>query len=103
MTNRAIPRHATLTVDAEYTSVSRSIAALARASARAGGPLVVISHRALDELATELGGYERAAHQLLSQTMFISPKDWSQERLAGWAAGHRDELERAFGSATPIP
>ena len=35
-----------------------------------------------------------------STTVFISPKGWGRERLAGWVAGKRDELEKMFGTAT---
>ncbi len=109
-------RAATITLDAGVVSPSRALAAVARASDRA---LVVVSHRALDELATELGGHEQAARRLLtiatntgrpicvnlptpagSTTVFISPRGWSQERLRGWAAGHADELQGMFGPAT---
>jgi len=109
-------------VGAGAVSPARSLAALARAAARDGGPLVVVSHRALAELADELGGYEAAAGRVLriaantgrpiavnvptedgSRTIFIAPKDWTPERLAGWAAGHHAELEAAFGAATARP
>lgn len=113
-------RTATVTIDAERVSPARSIAALARASARDGGPLVVISHRALAELADELGGYDAAVRHLLrvatktarplavnlptgtetSTTVFVAPGGWSEERLRGWAAGRHAELEAAFGPAT---
>ena len=84
-------------------------------------PLVVVSHRALDALADELGGYDRAARRLLeiatdadrpigvnaptadgSRTMFISPRHWSRERLAGYVAAHHAELEGMFGSASVV-
>ena len=110
-----------MTIDAERVSVSRSLAAVARASARDGGPLVVVSHRALDDLVDELGGYDGAARRLLtiatntgrplavnvptedgSRTMFVAPKGWTEERLRGWAAGRHEELEAMFGPATPV-
>jgi len=116
-------RLATLTIDAESVSVSRSLAALARASARDGGPLICVSHRALDDLAAELGGYEAAAGRLLriatqtarpicvnlptgpetSMSVFVAPKTWSEDRLRGWAAGRHAELESVFGAATIVP
>jgi len=34
--------------------------------------------------------------------VFVSPRGWTQERLAGWAAGHHAELEAMFGDATPV-
>ena len=110
-----------MTIDAEHVSVSRALAALARASARDGGPLVCVSHRALADLADELGGYDGAARRLLaiatntgrplavnaptvdgSRTMFVAPRDWTEERLRGWAAGRHEELEAMFGPATPV-
>jgi len=120
--NRAIPRHATLTIDAERVSPSRSIAALARAAAHSGGPLVCVTGRAYGELVGELGSDEAAARHLArvatnsghpicvnfetgadtATTVFISPKGWSEDRLAGWAAGHHQELERAFGPASVV-
>ena len=35
--------------------------------------------------------------------VFISPKDWTYERLRGWAAGRHQELESMFGAATGRP
>ena len=113
-------RTATVRVDAERVSVARSIAAMARATARDNGPLVCISGRALADLADELGGHEAAAKHLYrvatrtgrpiaanvptgpdtSMTMFIAPRGWTDERLRGWAAGRHAELEAAFGAAT---
>ena len=112
-------RIATITVDAERVSVARSLAALARASARDGGPLVCVTGRAWADLAAELGSDEAAVRRLLliatntgrpicvnlptedgSTTVFVAPNGWSEERLAGWAAGHVEELEAAFGPAT---
>ena len=112
---------ACITVDAERVSIARSLAALARTAARDGGPLVCVSHRAYDELADELGGYENAARRLCriatntgrplavnlptedgSRTAFISPTGWSEDRLRGWVAGHHEELEGAFGPARGI-
>ncbi len=108
---------ARVTVDAGAVSVTRSIAAAARLA-----PLLVITRRSLEDLARELGGYEPAVRRLLtiattagkpigvnaptgpdtSRTMFVSPKGWSQERAAGWIAGRHEELEAAFGPATPM-
>ncbi len=110
-------RTATIAVDAGAVSVARSIAAAARLA-----PLLVITHRSLADLADELGGYEQAARRLLtiatnagkpigvnaptgpdsSRTWLVSPKDWTQEKAAGWIAAHHAELERAFGDATPV-
>ena len=113
-------RTARVTVDAGAVSVARSLATLARASARDGGPLVCVTGRAWADLADELGGDEAAVRYLLkvatntgrpicvnlstgtetSTTLFVAPKDWTEERLRGWAAGHHEELEAAFGPAT---
>lgn len=35
-------------------------------------------------------------------TTFLSPPGWSNERLQGWAAGHAEELEEAFGRAVDV-
>ena len=110
---------ARVTVDADRVSVARSLAALARASARDGGPLVCATGRAWADLADELGGDDQAVRHLLrvatntarpicvnlptpdgSTTVFIAPRDWSEERLRGWAAGRHEELEAMFGPAT---
>jgi len=116
-------RTATVTIDAERVSPSRTLAALARASAHSGGPLVCVTGRMFGELERELGGPEAVARRLFeiatatgrpiaanlpsgadtSTTVFVSPRGWSEDRLRGWAAGKRDELEAAFGPATPIP
>ena len=109
------------TVAVGAVSVARSLVALARAAARDGGPLVCITGRAWRDLADELGGDEAAVRHLLrvatttgrplcvnfsiergSRTVFVAPRDWSEERLRGWAAGHHEELEAAFGPATPV-
>jgi hypothetical protein len=80
-------------------------------------PLVMLSSRAVDQLARVVGGPEQAAALLLrlasrhnkpcgvnvsspdgtSRTTFFSPPDWSQERLAGYVAGAHVELEELFG------
>jgi hypothetical protein len=82
----------------------------------------VVTGRALGDLADELGGYEAAARFLTtvasnvgrpiavnyptgpdgSRMMFVAPKGWSQERLAGWTAGRHREIEAAFGPAVPL-
>ena len=97
--------------------VARSIAAAARLA-----PPLVLTHRSLNDLAAELGGYDQAAPYLLrtapnagkpigvnaptgpdsSRTWFIPPKGWTQEKAAGWIAAHHAELECAFGDATPL-
>ena len=106
-----------VTVDPAAISPSRSIAAAARMP-----PLLVLTHRALADLERELGGFEAAAQHLHrvatntgkplgvhvptdtgSRRMFISPKGWTRERLAGWIGGHHQLLERQFGTATFAP
>ena len=115
-------RAATIAVDAGAVSVARSLAALARASARDGGPLVCVTGRAYLDLVAELGSDEAAARHLArvatnsgrpllvnfetgadtSRTIVIGPKGWSEQKTAGWIAGRHAELEAAFGDATPI-
>jgi hypothetical protein len=85
-------------------------------------PLVVISGRAIADLAEELGGYEAAAAHLVglanetgrpiavnaelpggeSRTAFLAPAAWSQERLRGWIGGHHAILEEAFGPVARV-
>ena len=94
------------------------MAAAIRAAPK-GTPLVTVTHRALRDLARELGSMDAAAAWLAdlaneigrpvsvnvptsehtSSTVFLPPQGWSQERLRGWAAGKREELEAAFGDA----
>ena len=113
---------ATVTIDADHVSVSRSLAALARAAASPGGPLVCVTGRMFAELERELGGPEAVARHLCrvatatggplaanledgcgsSRTIFISPRGWSEGRLAGWAAGHHEALEAVFGPASVV-
>ena len=110
-------RTMTVTVDAERVRPSRALRAAARSA-----PLLVVTGRALGELADELGGYEAAVRFLVtvattvgrpigvnvptgpdsSRSVFVPPKGWGEERLAGWAAGKRDELEAAFGPASVV-
>ncbi len=112
-------RTATVTINAEHISPSRSIAGLARA---AGRTLVCVTHRAYADLVDELGSDEAAARHLCrvatntgrpicvnlptgaetSTTVFVSPRGWSSDRLAGWAAGRHAELEATFGDAPPL-
>ena len=104
-------RRLTVQVDPSALSMAASIRAAAQA-----GPLLVLTTRALRDLAHELGGHDRAADFLLtvaeeighpiavnlerengSQTVFIGPRDWTEERLAGWIGGHHAELVEQFG------
>ena len=112
-------RTARILSDPAAVRPSRAIAAAARAAAYAGGPLVCVTHRAYADLVAELGSDEAAFRCLVklagntrrpiavnlpapdgSTTVFIAPRDWTEERLAGWAAGHHEALEATFGPAT---
>ncbi len=115
-------RLATLTIDAERVSPSRSLAILARSAASNGGPLICVTGRMFGELERELGGPEGVARRLCrvatntgrpiavnfetgaetSTTLFVSPRGWSEDRLRGWAAGRHAELEAAFGPASVV-
>jgi len=107
----------TVTLGAARVSTAKSIAALARA---AGRTPVVVTGRAYGDLVDELGGDDAAARHLgrvatnsgrpicvnfetgpdSSQTVFVSPRGWSSDRLRGWAAGRHAEVEAMFGPAT---
>jgi len=104
-------------VDPEAVSVAESIRTAAEVA-----PLLVLSSRALANLADELGTMEAAAEYLQgvaeatnkplavnipdgpdrSSTCFIAPKDWSEERLKGWAAGHHQKLAARFGAVQRV-
>jgi hypothetical protein len=106
---------ARVTIDAGRVPPSKALAVLARSV-----PLLVVTHWAYAELVDELGGEDAAVRHLArvatntgkplavnlptgsetSTSVFVSPKGWSEEGLAGWAAGHHAELEAAFGPAT---
>ncbi len=114
--NRNMPtRCATVTIDAATVSPSKALAATARLA-----PLVVVTGRAYGEMLAELGDPEAVIAHLIrvatdvgkplavnltsgtdtSTTVFIGPKHWSDERVAGWIGGHREAVEAAFGDAT---
>ena len=113
-------RAARILSDPAAVRPSRAIAAMARAGAYAGGPLVCVTHRAYADLVAEVGSDDAAARHLArvatntgrplavnlptgpdtSTTIFVSPRGWSGERLRGWAAGHHEVLEATFGAAT---
>ena len=102
-----------ITADPAAVSMAASIRAMASLA-----PLFVISVRALGALADELGSMDAAVTFLLgvaeevgrpigvnleapdgsSRTAFIAPRGWTEERLAGWTAGHHQELEDEFGT-----
>jgi hypothetical protein len=85
-------------------------------------PLLLVNTRAWRHLVRELGGDERALRFLLrqaertkqpiginleleggeSKTYFLAPRGWTQERLAGWIAGHREVLEGEFGEISKV-
>ena len=100
-----------VTIDSEAISPARAIAAAARSA-----PLLVLTARAYQDLADELGGDDAAVRAVLriatntgkpiglnlptpdgSRTCFLAPKGWTSERLRGWVAGRHRELEQAFG------
>jgi hypothetical protein len=105
-----------VTVDSDAVKPSEAIRTAAGLA-----PLFVLTGRALVDLERELGSWDAAGRFLLdlatelgrplginwptptgSRSMFLAPRSWSQDKLRGWVAGHRDELERAFGAATPL-
>jgi hypothetical protein len=110
-------RTLTIATDPTVERPSRALAAAARVA-----PLLVVTRRALLDLEHELGSYEAAARYLVkiatntgkpigvnaptpegSRTMFVAPKGWTRERLAGWIAARHQELEAQFGTATIVP
>ena len=117
---RHIPERRTARVAVDAASPSRALLILARAAAYSGGPPVVVTHRAYADLVAELGSDEAAARHLFrvatntgrpiavnlptgpetSTTMFVAPRDWTDERLRGWAAGHHGALQEMFGLAS---
>jgi hypothetical protein len=104
-----------LTVDAETVPLTEVLAASAGSA-----PLLVLTGRALGDLAAELGGHDAAMHWLAdlaasvskpvavnistgpdtSTTVWLAPPGWTSERLAGWVAGHHEEIEAEFGPVT---
>ena len=106
-------RTARVTIDA------RRVSPAAVRQAVQGTPMVVLTVQLLGDLAEELGSMDAAVGYLLevveevgrpiganiptmdgSRTWFIGPRTWSQERLAGYVAGHHAELEAEFGEVT---
>ena len=98
-----------------------SMAAAIRTAAQAA-PLFVLTGRALGDLPAELGSMEATLRHLLevaearnkpvrinletgfekSSSAFLALRGRSEERLAGWIAGHHAELEREFGEAVRV-
>jgi hypothetical protein len=107
----------TITADPARVSMASAIRATAEAA-----PLLVLTVRAVRDLVAELGGEEAAVRFLLelaeindrpigvnvetgidrSSTVFIPPRGWTQERLSGWVAAKRDELEAEFGEVVRV-
>ncbi len=104
-------------VDPSIISPSKALARLAGA----GDVLVCVTGRMFDDIARELGSYDRAARHLVrvatnagrpiavnfetpdgSRTVIIGPRGWSEEKTAGWVAARHDALERQFGPARPV-
>ncbi len=110
-------RTARVAFDPAAVSPSRALAAVARTA-----PLVVVTHRAWADLCAELGDGDAAVRHLArvasrtnkpiavnlprgeddSTTVFVPPREWSEERLRGWVAGHHEDLEAAFGPVAGI-
>lgn len=106
------------TVDTSAVRLSEVLSASADAA-----PLLVLTGRALGDLAAELGGFEAAYRWLAdlattagkpiganiptgpdtSTTVWLAPHGWTSERLAGWVAGHYAEIEAEFGPASVRP
>jgi hypothetical protein len=87
----------------------------------AHAPTVVLTGRSVALLTRELKGYRRAVRYLVDlatatnrpigmhaehatggRTVFIPPRHWSPERLAGWIAGRHEELAAQFGEIAQI-
>ena len=85
-------------------------------------PLMALTHNAMNDLAGALGGTNEALAFLAeqatehnkpiavnvqegddSQTVFLSPKGWSEERLKGWVATTKPALEAEFGKVKGPP
>jgi hypothetical protein len=85
----------------------------------AHGPTVVLTARSLAQLEREFRGHKRMVRWLVDlatdcnrpigmhvetarsgRTVFVPPRHWSPERLAGWVAGRHAELEAQFGEIT---
>lgn len=99
-----------------------SMTALITAMAGSSAPLAVLTTAALRHLVHELGSHERAVRFLVrtaertakpiavnfeladgsSRSVFLAPRAWTEERLRGWIAGHREILEREFGQVTGV-
>jgi len=82
-------------------------------------PLMVLTQRALAELIAEVGSADKAARWLMREvaryrkpvgvnldaehrTVFQAPPGWTEEKLQGYVAAHKDEIEREFGDITRV-
>lgn len=83
----------------------------------ATAPLLVMKEDLFTDLVGEMGGVQEAVSWLVElaanvghpialhvegTTTFLSPPGWSSERLQGWAAGHAETLEQAFGKTLSV-
>jgi hypothetical protein len=84
--------------------------------------MVAVTHRAWSHLRRDCGGDKRAAQWLASlateagkvvavnfelkdggsRTMFLAPKDWSEEKLRGYIGGLGEEVEAIFGPVAGV-
>jgi hypothetical protein len=107
----------TITADATRVSMAESIRRLVTSV-----PLFLLTSHALAGLVEELGSWGTAMEFVrglaeannrpvainvptgpdASSTVFIGPASWSEGRLTGWVAGHRETLERQFGEVERI-
>ena len=85
-------------------------------------PLVLLTNDALNDLSQALGGAEMALEFLVGQatehnkpvavnirdpngsdTIFLSPEGWTEERLKGWVGTHKAAIEAEFGEVQGPP
>ena len=100
-------RRMTVTVDADQLSIATAIRRMADAA-----PMLVLTGRAFNDLARELGGFEAAVGELLSvaesanrpiAVNMPTGQDMSSTVfLQGWVAGHHQELAAEFGEVTRV-
>jgi hypothetical protein len=101
-----------VTVNPSKGSPSKAIAVAAGASTA----LLIVTAAMFSGLAVELGSEDTALTHLMdvatkadrplgvtlltedgSQTVFIAPLTWTQERLRGWVGGRHEEIISLFG------
>ena len=107
-----------VTVDSETVPITMAI----REAAHAAPALLVLTGQVAGDLADQLGSVDAAVRFLVdlateigrpiglnaetdegrSQTMFVAPKSWSEQRLAGWVAARHQELESEFGAIAGV-